>query len=100
MDEEGGTTIVVVATISDAPLEGEFPLIQLVVPEGAANMKGVVLDFSDAVAEVPEGLTKSVVVLLKVDVAVRVMVGSVGSGCWLAVNALAQAMSVMKIELV
>lgn len=77
-----GTSIVVVATTSETPLEGELPLIQLVVPELAENMKGVVLAGSATDEDESPGVAKTVVVLKKVDVAVRVVVGDGGSGCW------------------
>lgn len=52
-----GISTVVVATVTDAPLDGELPLIQLVVPEFAANMYGVVLEAPAATVDESSGVT-------------------------------------------
>ena len=75
LEVDAGTSTVVLATTSETPLEGELPLTQLVVPESTANMKGVVLAGSATTLDDSPGVTKRVVVLKKVDVAVRVIVG-------------------------
>jgi hypothetical protein len=59
----GVTNVVVVAVVRNAPLEGDTPLTQLVVPETTEKMKGRVLE---ADSELPEGMagrTVSVFVL-------------------------------------
>ena len=54
--------MVVVAVVRDAPLEGDTPLTQLVVPETTEKTKGRVLEVA---SELPEGaeMTVSVFVL-------------------------------------
>jgi hypothetical protein len=57
----GVTKMVVVAVVRDAPLEGDTPLTQLVVPETTEKTNGRVLEVISEVSEVPEGLTEMTV---------------------------------------
>jgi hypothetical protein len=54
----GVTKMVVVAVVRDAPLEGDTPLIQLVIPETTEKTKGRVLE---ADSELPEGMAERTV---------------------------------------
>ena len=53
--------MVVVAVVRDAPLEGDTPLTQLVVPETTDKPNGRVLEVVSEFTEVPEGLTEMTV---------------------------------------
>lgn len=53
--------MVVVAVVRDAPLEGDTPLTQLVVPETTEKTNGRVLEVVSEFSEVPEGLTEMTV---------------------------------------
>lgn len=76
-------------------------MIQLVVPDSTVNMNGVVLAGSAIAAERLDGVTKRVVVLKKVDVAVRVTVGEGESNCSLdSAAALGQTVRSTKTEVV
>ena len=57
----GVTKMVVVAVVRDAPLEGDTPLTQLVVPETTEKTNGRVLEVVSEFSEVPEGLTEMTV---------------------------------------
>ena len=50
--------MVVVAVVRDAPLEGDTPLTQLVVPETTEKTNGRVLEVISEFSGVPEGLTE------------------------------------------
>ena len=54
----GVTKMVVVAVVREAPLEGDTPLAQLVVPETTEKTKGRVLE---ADSELPEGMAERTV---------------------------------------
>lgn len=53
--------MVVVAVVRDAPLEGDTPLTQLVVPETTEKTNGRVLEVVSRSSEVAEGLTEMTV---------------------------------------
>jgi hypothetical protein len=59
----GVTVTVVVAVVRDAPLEGETPLSQSVVPETTEKTKGRVLEVDNGAPEDMAEMTVSVFVL-------------------------------------
>ena len=59
----GVTNTVVVAVVRDAPLEGDTPLTQLVVPETTEKTNGRVLEVASGLPEGMAEITVSVFVL-------------------------------------
>ena len=59
----GVTNMVVVSVVRDAPLEGDTPLTQLVVPETTEKTNGRVLEVVSVLPEGVAGMTVSVFVL-------------------------------------
>jgi hypothetical protein len=59
----GVTNTVVVAVVRDAPLEGDTPLTQLVVPETTEKTNGRVLEVASGLSEGMAEMTVSVFVL-------------------------------------
>ena len=59
----GVTNMVVVSVVRDAPLEGDTPLTQLVVPDTTEKTNGRVLEVVSVLPEGVAGMTVSVFVL-------------------------------------